>query len=47
MLGQRGEQGEAHFANAADKRLLLGLHTLVLQQVGGLMEDLKTLCALE
>lgn len=47
MLGQRGEQGEAHFANTTDKRLLLRLHTLVLQQVGGLVEYLETLRALK
>lgn len=47
MLGQRGEQREAHLAHAAHKRLLLHLHTLVLQQVRRLAEDLHTLGALE
>lgn len=47
VLCQRGEQREAHLADPTDKRLLLSLHTLVLQQVCGLVEDLETLGALE
>lgn len=47
MLRQRSEEGESHFAHAADKRFLLYLDTLVLQQVSGLTEDLHALGALE
>lgn len=47
MLGQRGEQREAHLAHTAHKGLLLHLHALVLQQVRCLAEDLHTLGALE
>lgn len=47
MLGQGGEQREAHLADAAHERLLLHLHTLVLQQVRRLAEDLHALGALE
>lgn len=47
MLGQGGEEGEAHLTDSTHKRLLLHLHALVLQQVGGLAEDLHTLGALE
>ena len=47
VLGQRGEQGEAHLADTTHKGLLLHLHTLVLQEVRGLVEDLHTLGALE
>lgn len=47
MLGQGGEQGEAHLTHPTHKRLLLHLHTLVLQQVRRLAEDLHTLSALE
>lgn len=47
MLGQGGEQGEAHLTHTTHKRLLLHLHTLVLQQVRRLAEDLHALRALE
>lgn len=47
MLGQGGEQREAHLTHSTHKRLLLHLHTLMLQQVGGLAEDLHTLSALK
>lgn len=47
MLGQGGEQREAHLTNTTHKRLLLHLHTLMLQQVGRLAEDLHTLSTLE
>lgn len=47
MLGQGGEQRKAHLTNAAHERLLLHLHTLMLQEVGGLAEDLHALRALE
>lgn len=47
MLSQGGEQREAHLTNAAHERLLLHLHTLVLQQVRRLAEDLHALRALE
>lgn len=47
MLGQRGEQREAHLTHTAHKRLLLHLHTLMLQQVRRLAEDLHTLGTLE
>lgn len=47
MLGQRGEQRKAHFTNTAHERLLLHLHALMLQQVGGLAEDLHALGALK
>lgn len=47
MLGQGGEQGEAHLTHTAHKRLLLHLHTLMLQQVRRLAEDLHTLSTLE
>lgn len=47
VLCQRREQREAHLAHTTHKRLLLHLHTLVLQEVCGLVENLQTLCALE
>lgn len=47
MLGQGGEQRKAHFTNAAHEGLLLHLHTLMLQEVGGLTEDLHALSALK
>lgn len=47
MLGQRGEQREAHLTHTTHKRLLLHLHTLMLQQVRRLAEDLHTLSTLE
>lgn len=47
VLSQGGEQREAHLTNATHERLLLHLNTLVLQQVGGLVEDLGALGALE
>lgn len=47
MLGQGGEQGEAHFTNTTHKGLLLHLYTLVLQKVSGLAEDFHTLGTLE
>lgn len=47
VLGQGGEQREAHLAHAAHERLLLHLHTLMLQQVRRLAEDLHTLSTLE
>lgn len=47
VLSQRGEEGEAHLADPADKRLLLHLQALMLQEVRGLVEDLQTLGALE
>lgn len=47
MLGQGGEQREAHLTHSTHKRLLLHLHTLMLQQVSRLAEDLHTLSALK
>lgn len=47
MLGQGGEQRKAHLTHAAHERLLLHLHALMLQEVGGLAEDLHALRALE
>lgn len=47
MLSQGGEQREAHLTHTAHKRLLLYLHTLMLQQVRRLAEDLHTLRTLE
>lgn len=47
VLCQRGEQGEAHLTHTTHKGLLFYLHTLVLQQISGLVEDLHTLGALE
>lgn len=47
MLRQRGEQREAHLTNTTHKRFLLHLHTLMLQKVRRLAEDLHTLCTLE
>lgn len=47
MLGQGGEQREAHLTHSTHKRLLLHLHTLMLQQVSCLAEDLHTLSALK
>lgn len=47
MLGQRGEQREAHLTHTTNKRLLLHLHTLMFQQVRRLAEYLHTLGTLE
>lgn len=47
MLGQGGEQRESHLAHTTHKGLLLHLHTLMLQQVRRLAEDLHALGALE
>lgn len=47
VLRQGCEQREPHLAHATHERLLLHLHALVLQQVGGLVEDLQALGALE
>lgn len=47
VLCQRREQREAHLAHTTHKRLLLHLHTLVLQEVRCLVKDLQALRALE
>lgn len=47
MLRQRRQQRESHFAHPTHERLLLYLDALVLQKVGGLVEDLHALSALE
>lgn len=47
VLCQRGQEGEAHFADAAHKGLLLHLDALVFEEVSGLVEDLQALGALE
>lgn len=47
VLCQRGEEGEAHLTHTTHKGLLFYLHTLVLQQISGLVEDLHALGALE
>lgn len=47
VLCQRGQEGEAHFADAAHKGLLLHLDALVFKEVSGLVEDLQALGALE
>lgn len=47
MLRQRGQEGEAHLADATHKGLLLYLDTLVFEEVGGLVEDLQALGTLE